>query len=725
MPPLRITLPVTPPVCEGRDYDIDRLVIFILASFCHICWPAEPGQRKPTPLIIHGEGGIGKSTIAMKVLVDSEVESIFCDRRAFVRCDGLKNADALLDHIVSALGLTTAQTSTQLVLFAYLGEHPTVVVLDNFEDLCPDGPVDGVEDLLAGISDRAQLVITKRGGSQLQLARHESAEILRLPLSAARSAFLAYVPRKERESVERDPALHGLLERLDEYPLAISLVARQVRCGRGPRELLQQYDAQRSTLLRHGGGDSRTNNLAVSVQLSLDNQLIRNTEGARETCFLLAHLPDGATRDLLCDAIFRSADPAVEVKAIAVEAAIAESGLASNAVDSELLRMAVPLREYFQNAETVDATEGATILEAASKSLSRLVGEYNLVWDPHATNLKRRRLVAIQLANLEACLARDLESENIATVESALQTSIEFTDFSFATTRFVPSSARRAIEVARLHQLHVANVDCSVSLAQLLVVRDFCNDAAEVLDRALEVVPVETPASTRAQCLRTRSWISIHDNDYEAAAVSLREAASIFKSAGDRSGEGACLLDRGKVAWALDDLDAADVFMKEALSVFESVNDWNAKASCLLQLGRVALARGDLDAAAALPIEALPIFKSASDTSGEAWCLDGIADAALARGDPDAAMAAATDALDIFRSIGHTEGESCCLETIAKARAPSLSSVSESLEGPASTHWVWPTDRSTSGRGAPRAFVRPSRIPRLVRRQGQRQSRWV
>lgn len=226
----------------------------------------------------------------MKILVDPEVERIFGDRRSFVRCDGIKDVDALLDHILSAVGISADQASSHAALFAHLGEEPSVIVLDNFEDLCPDGPVEGVEDLLAALSDRAQLVITKRGGSQLRLARQKAAEILRLPSSAAESAFLNYVPEEARKEVPlEDPALQLLLERLDGYPLAISLVARLIRRGRGPRELLREYDTKRSNLLQHGRGNSRTSSLAVSVQLSLESNLVRNTEGTCETCFLLAH----------------------------------------------------------------------------------------------------------------------------------------------------------------------------------------------------------------------------------------------------------------------------------------------------------------------------------------------------------------------------------------------------------------------------------------------------
>lgn len=82
------TIVAEPAVCEGRDAVIGE-IIALIANAILDQQASRAVRTKYTPVIIHGEGGIGKSTVAMKVLVDSSVEQLFRARRSFIRCDGI------------------------------------------------------------------------------------------------------------------------------------------------------------------------------------------------------------------------------------------------------------------------------------------------------------------------------------------------------------------------------------------------------------------------------------------------------------------------------------------------------------------------------------------------------------------------------------------------------------------------------------------------------------
>lgn len=721
--PMRSTLLATPAVCEGRAGMIERIIVLIMASFCHVDeWP--PERITANPIIVHGEGGIGKSTVAMKVMLDRTIRKLFDDQRTFVRCDGIKTRDTLLDHLVAELDVHLGGQVPQAALIAHLRANKAILVLDNFEDLCPNGPATGVEDLLAAMAESSQLILTKRGTPDLQLARLKSVSVEKLDASTSRKAFLAYVDNAGGHA-DKGPAFDALLDRLDGYPLAISLVGRAMVSGITTSQLLLQYDRLAKS---YGHANDRISSVVASIRLSLESKLMLETPGARETCFLLSLLPDGAHQDLISAALMESPESALEpeatapsereamastpyrrlkdkvcrllrrqrsaparspipvgtrfplplleprtdpeagFKAFAVRSALARSGLASTSVDSELLRMVVPLREHFRDNSGLDAATKAKVAQAASDYFCNLVQDVEQRrCSAQVFALQDQRLLTTQLGNIEASLGRDLESDALPLVMQALRALIDLIDFSCNTTCFVPSMAWPALEIAGTHQLHRLQVQCSQTFAELLYARGSLAEAAGLLKSALDISRSKGYWADEAHSLRALGWTSWWYTDPDTAVGSATKALKIFLSIGDMDGQAACWLDLARAQVATGKSDEAVKSAAEGLTIFRTLGDKTGEAWCLRNLGRAEFNKGNLSAAAAFSNEALSIFRSFHNLNGEAWCLLDLARAQWERGEADAASTASNNALAIFRRISNRNGEAWCLSDLGRA----------------------------------------------------------
>lgn len=217
---VRIGLRAAPNELIGRDDDVDRIGALLATS------------RLVTIL---GPGGLGKTRLAQAVAAASDAPVVAVVPLASIRAD----AD-LEPAIGAALGISESSAGARLSdaraqpdlrarIVALLGERPTLLVLDNLEQII-DAAASWAADLLAAVPT-LRIVATSR----TPVAIAAEAVYPLTALSAGEGAGPAVRLFLERaRAVRPDAALDvetvaRLCDRLDGLPLAIELAAARVR----------------------------------------------------------------------------------------------------------------------------------------------------------------------------------------------------------------------------------------------------------------------------------------------------------------------------------------------------------------------------------------------------------------------------------------------------------------------------------------------------------------
>jgi transcriptional regulator with XRE-family HTH domain len=140
-----LALPIPPTALLGRDADVQKLR--------H--WLADPAVRLIT---LTGPGGVGKTRLGLEMAHAIATEG--ATRVVFVPLAATRNPEFVASAIGEALGLSNV-TALNLPRRARVScaEHPTFLVLDNFEQVLDAAPL--VADLLSSVAS-LRLLATSR-----------------------------------------------------------------------------------------------------------------------------------------------------------------------------------------------------------------------------------------------------------------------------------------------------------------------------------------------------------------------------------------------------------------------------------------------------------------------------------------------------------------------------------------------------------------------------------
>jgi predicted ATPase/class 3 adenylate cyclase len=233
-------------------------------------------------LTLTGPGGIGKTRLSLQLAAD--VVQDFPDGVYFVPLSAVQDPVLVSSVIVNVLGVRIAGNSLPLdVAKEYLHDRKLLLVLDNYEQLLPDGAAT-VSDLLHScrelktvVSSRAVLKVY--GEQELAVQPLRLPDPHALPSLAAMSQYEAVKLFIERAVAvrhdfqvtnENAPAIAGICERVDGLPLAIELAAARVKLFT-PQALLGRLETSLK-VLGTGARDlpSRQQTLAGAIAWSYD-----------------------------------------------------------------------------------------------------------------------------------------------------------------------------------------------------------------------------------------------------------------------------------------------------------------------------------------------------------------------------------------------------------------------------------------------------------------------
>ena len=165
-----------------------------------------------------GAPGAGKTRLAQEIAATWEGGTAVC-------CDlgSTRTADAALDAICAALGLPAAQTAEAArdIVAALLRDQPTLLVLDNFEQLVDDGHA--LPPRWAAAAPDSTVLVTSR--VRLDVAAERCVPVGPLPVEDAVAMFDDLVKAMDPSFNASQHPIRELVEQLGRLPLAIEMAA--------------------------------------------------------------------------------------------------------------------------------------------------------------------------------------------------------------------------------------------------------------------------------------------------------------------------------------------------------------------------------------------------------------------------------------------------------------------------------------------------------------------
>ncbi|KAI0259678.1 acyl transferase/acyl hydrolase/lysophospholipase [Gloeopeniophorella convolvens] len=595
VPSLELSPPAfsNPAVCVGRDNVIKELVEVFASAL------VSQHEFRPQSAIIKGPAGIGKTTIALRILNDRRTKEVYGNRICFIRCDGSKTIENVKSKLLLMRKIKSDDASDEAVR-QLLTARPTLIVLDNFEELL-DSPGDiqqAIEqEFLPLLAKNASLLVTVRGNPTLRLevagGWKYKASVTALDDDQARAAFLDYADISEPKDASEKEALNKLVVQSEGHPLTIALLARMTST-RSLSEILRKLELEKSKAVADPGNkQNRSGSLDASIRITVASPRVAGTAEAVTLCCILALLPDGASRDLLQSGLIASESVIDEAKA-----ALIASGLAYVEPAFGLLRMLSPLRLFFADPSQEDQKAwkvDSAAVESALRKHYFALAKINIFLGENAD----RRLRLAQTRNVELIVTRALRNPSTDKTEwtDVVEAAAGIADWTLWQIPRQPPYLLKALEICRKRNSPILTAKCLLELGELTR-RDAPERAEEFLGEASD------------------AFLSAADDESldDETRLDCQQSAAI-----------ACE-HRGCIAMDLGKFDLAALYLSTALEVYRLHEMEQGQVNALNALADLALKGGDNTEAVSLYKTSIEIAHRIGDALGEAninsWLAD-------------------------------------------------------------------------------------------------------
>jgi predicted ATPase/class 3 adenylate cyclase len=596
-PPIRSlspsNLPAPTTAFLGRQAELER-VKQILAS----------GSARVVTLT--GPGGIGKTRLAVQAARESSDR--FLDGRWWVPLGPLSDPRLVQSALASAL--TSEEPRDALTAsdpIARLGTGSSLVVLDSAEHLLP-----ALAEELAPViraAEGATFLVTSRAPLHL-----ESEFEYPIPAMSPEDATVFFLSRAHAAGIELEPSVaqSRLCERLDHLPLAMQLVAAQLKVF-----TVEQLTDRLSNLLDvHGQRDTEPRHRTLRAAIEWSHSLLSPEQ--QQAFRRISIFPAGATVEAL-----------EEITETDLETLFA-------LLDASLLR-----RRDDENGARFWMLE--TIREFARERLEE-ADEVHLVRAGHAgfyRALSSRAGRALDGGTEDWLGILDAEVENMRTTLSWF---LEEEDF----------------EAAQ---------DVAGSIGRYWIERGSLAEMRSWLDRSLAGGPRNGPAFAGA--INRLSSAVYLQGEYELARATAQEALTAARLVGDPMRIQYALTNLGNALEAMDLLDEAWPIEEEVLRICRDLRAEHPRllTLALTNISYSALLRGWYEDAVGYSEEAISFARELGDPWSEGVARCNLAEASLRLGRIDYAADQVMDAIATAVDVSDRLLQADCLVVLAGVEA--------------------------------------------------------
>ncbi len=245
------------PLRNGTVFGRDELVSQLAKNL-------SPNSSEMAIYNLIGPGGVGKTTLALEV--SRKLEESYRGRIYFVRLAAVSDALGLSSAVAESVGANVAEGLTGVA--QQLKGVPSLIVLDNFEQLSPVG-----HRWLADLAMRrpeARILVTSRRSLGLSTERR-----IPVPPLAAPFATSLFIDRARRIVPDYSPGpceladIEQVAERLEGLPLAVALAAARIDLFE-PSHILRDLSAFSEVTSSNEDVEVRHRSLGHAIDWSLN-----------------------------------------------------------------------------------------------------------------------------------------------------------------------------------------------------------------------------------------------------------------------------------------------------------------------------------------------------------------------------------------------------------------------------------------------------------------------
>ncbi|MEH2455675.1 tetratricopeptide repeat protein [Nostoc sp.] len=192
------------------------------------------------------------------------------------------------------------------------------------------------------------------------------------------------------------------------------------------------------------------------------------------------------------------------------------------------------------------------------------------------------------------------------------------------------------------------------------------DEAITLYNQSLEITERIGNVQGKAATLQCLGLIYANKGEVDEAIALYNQSLEINERIGDVQGKAATLHELGRIIYAnKGDVDQAIALFNQCLEVFEHIGDAYWKASTLHNIASIYANKGEVDEAIALYNQSLEIFERIGNVQGKAATLHELAGIYANKGEVDEGIALYNQSLEIFERIGDVQGKAATLHQLA------------------------------------------------------------